>query len=185
MLFPVFADLLCQRWKQAVEETAVEYLPVKGCSRSAPQVFQNLLEKTRRVGVGRELAVPQYGVPGLGFYVEADARRVTLGPDHADRIFDEAEVRIVDCAYDPILEVPDASHVVDHRKSTDVVEQAVDRQVSAESVLFRSAVLVVPQDRSFARLDRLLRAPSKGRDFDDSTVGKVDVGDPEAPAYDA
>ena len=68
---------------------------------------------------------------------------MTRRPQHPHRIFDEAHPGIANRSDDPCFEIGEPADIVDDRVRGDVVEQAVDREVASERVLFRRAERVV------------------------------------------
>ena len=82
---------------------------------------------------------------------ELEPRREHDRAQHADRIFEEPDVRIADAADQPRVEIVEAADVVDDRERADVVEERVDGEVAAERVLFRRAEGVVAMDQPIVR----------------------------------
>ena len=77
---------------------------------------------------------------------ETEPRRQRDGAEHADRVFDKANLRIADAADDAGPQIVQTARVVDDRERRDVVEQRVDREVAAKRVFFGRAEGVVAMD---------------------------------------
>jgi len=156
-----------------------------------------LLDETRW-GAFRDLvAMPPDGAFEGRVDRKVDARRERDGPQHPDRIFVDARLRIANRPHDARLKVLESADVVNDRKRGDVVRERVDREVAAKRVFFRRAEGVVVMDEVAAFGGRRIRrrhavgddlfarrqlTPERC-DLDDLGA-ELDVREPEAAADD-
>lgn len=122
----------------------------------------------------------------------------TNGTEHSHRIFRQSDKRITDGTNQTLLEVAQSGAVVDNRKIGNVIGKGVDREVTAEGILFRCAKDIVTKNHSIFVLEvtgRLVAmvclshvsligrdgSPECG-DFQDFVL-KVQMGQPETATH--
>jgi hypothetical protein len=77
----------------------------------------------------------------------------TNGTEHAHRVFRKPYIRVADGTKEPLVEVAQSGRVVNHRIICDIVGKGVDREVTAEGILFRRAEDVVTENHSVPVLE--------------------------------
>ena len=169
--------------QQVMQHARFVQEPESLLARTVGEKLLQFLENAGRRSLEDLLVVAQDGVVGRGLDVEIEARGEADGPDHAHRVFTEADVRVPDAADEAVLDVREASHVVDDGEMLDLVEEPVDGEIAPQGVLFGRAVAVVAEHVQIlvAVLLLLVRAAPEGRGLDDVVV-EADVRQPEPAA---
>ncbi len=118
----------------------------------------------------------------VGIFLDAKPRpgRVADDPDHPDRVLDEFFLRVPDAADDPLAKVFQPSHVIHQGEIGDIVEDAIDGDIPAESVLDGGSEGIVRMRRNFLAGLVEFRTPPEGGHLDILSPGEVDVGQAEA-----
>lgn len=68
------------------------------------------------------------------------------GADHADRVFGEASVGVADDADEALFEIFEAAGMINNGEVGEVIEEGVDREVTAKCIFFGGAKEIVAND---------------------------------------
>lgn len=167
-------------------------------SRSQEEEFLDLLVEPCRCSARNGGGQLTNDLPRSRFYDEVMGCGKTNGTEHSYRVFSKSYIRIADGTNEPLLEVAQSGAVVDNRKIGDVIGKGVDREVTAEGILFRGTEDIVTKNHSILVLEVtgrlvamvcLCHVPLVGRDgspecgdFQDFVL-KVQMGQPETATY--
>ena len=119
---------------------------------AAAQQLVDLLEEAGARALGDVADGRQQRLPGLLFDREVEAGGELDRPDHPHRVLLEAECGVADRPDHAAIEVRDPVDEVDDPVVLEVVEETVDREVAAASVVFDRPPLVVAGDQHVVAL---------------------------------
>ena len=114
---------------------------------AATQEPQDLLEDARRGRTSQVATVAYHPVVHLWVEPHVETCAELDGTKNPYRIFAEANVRIADGAQKVFFQVCDAADEVDDFTALEIVEQAVDREVTTNRILVRLTEHVVVRDQ--------------------------------------
>ncbi len=82
--------------------------------------------------------MPEYGLPGIGLYLETHPGRMSYCPHHPHRVSQKSLPWVVAYGPDnPLPQVYHASYIVNYTKICDVIKKSIDSEISAEGILVR------------------------------------------------
>jgi hypothetical protein len=107
-------------------------------------------------------------------------------PDHPDRILLKPFIRVTNGPDDPSLEIGHPADMVNNGEICNIVEKAIDGDVSALGIVLRCSKTVCPDDIPFLRLYLLeFRTAPKRRDLDDLSAFEEDLNQSKSSTDDA
>jgi hypothetical protein len=129
--------------------------------------------------------VVQEGLIGLFFNTESGAGGMADNPDHPDRVLFKFFIRIADGPDDLFLKIRYPVDIVNNREIRNIVEEAIDRDVTAQGILLRGPKAVSLENLPVIgeRLFKFGMAPESG-DLNHLSPFKEDMDQPEPSAYD-
>jgi hypothetical protein len=100
--------------------------------------------------------------------------------NHSDRILVKSFIRIADGLNDPMLEVSDSTDIVDNGKICNIVEKAINRDISAQGILCRGSKTFFSDDlASFCFHFLEFRSTPESGYLNDLSSFKKNMGQPK------
>jgi len=135
------------------EKTGLKHEVKRGLCHSFLQIAKKFVSKTGRRTLSNLFPVVEDGLIGLVVDRKLCSGGMANDPDHANRILMESFSRVSDGPNDPLFEIGHASYTVNDGKIADIVKQAVDRNITAHGVFFRSSKALRVDDFAFFCLE--------------------------------
>ena len=124
-----------------------------------------------------------HGLPGFGFDLEIQLGGKLDGPNHPHRVFLKASPGVVDGTNNSLLDVANSVHIVDHAVVGNVIEEAVDGEITAVSIFLRRTKPVVAPQQKVVLVE--FGSTAKSGDFHNLPAREVDVGESKSATYEA
>jgi hypothetical protein len=110
----------------------------------------------------------EYGLIGLVFNGESGSGGMADDPNHSDRILLKPFIRIANGSDEPSLKVSHSADIVYDGEICNIVEKAINRDVSSQGIFFRCSKTFLSDDLTFFCLNLFkFRSAPKRRDLDD------------------
>ena len=136
----VFGTLLApffKRWKDRRHHSGIhQEFQCRG-GFAALHDAEDLLRDPGNGTIADQGRMPAHDFPELFWQMESNARSKFHASKNAYRILREADIRVADGAESKGLKILQPPHVVDDDFQDGVVEEAVDREITAHRILFR------------------------------------------------
>jgi hypothetical protein len=129
--------------------------------------------------------MPEYGLVGLVFNEESGSGSMADDTNHSNRVLFKSFIRITNGPNDPSLKIGDATDIVDDGEICNIVEEAINRDVSAKGILCRRSEAVCPKDIPFFRFYLFkFRSASKSGNLDGLSAFKKHMDQSKSAADD-
>jgi len=156
-----------------------------GLSRAFLQVPEEFIPNTGGGAFLNLVAVLNQGPVSLSVDFESGSCGMPDDPDHSNRILSEAFIGIPDGSDDSPLKVCHPADAIDDGKICNIVEKAVDGNVTAKGILLRSPETLFSDNFSVFRFHFLkFKVAAKRRDFNHLSAFKKDMDQPKSAADD-
>jgi hypothetical protein len=111
--------------------------------------------------------------------------RMADDPDHSNGVMEKSFIRITDYPDDLPFEVGYAAHIINNRKIRNIIKQAIDRDVPAESILRRRSKTFLSDHLTLFIFDLFkFRVTPESGDLNHLSPFKEDMDQPEPSADD-
>jgi hypothetical protein len=163
----------------------LEHEVERGFRHAFFQFPEKFISKSRGRTFSYLFPMLEYGLIGLVFNGESGSGGMADDPNHSDRILLKPFIRIADGSDDPSLKVSHSADIVYDGEICNIVEKAIDRDVSTKGIVCWCSKTLLSNELSFFCLDFFeFRSATKSGYLDDLSSFKKYMNQSEPSAND-
>jgi hypothetical protein len=168
--------------KKSEEHPRFDHQPHRFTGRAFPEFPKKFIPNPGRGAEPNLFNMGEKRSVGVLYDREAGSGRMAEDPDHPHRIMDKFFLGVADAADQPPSQIVQPSYVIHEREVGEVVENSVDGDVPAESVLGRRAEGIIGGEMILLVGRVEFGASAEGGDFDEFTARGIDPSQAETAA---